>query len=150
LLGSDLVLETVKQIENNSVSQIPQSEINIKEGTIKTAPKIYKKDCKINWAVPAPEIHNLVRGLSPYPGAFTKLMGPTDKNIDIKILQTKLIRMPNNPRKAVLKTDGKSYLKIDCEAGEIFIEKLQSAGKKVLSIEEWLRGSKLNNDWKVA
>jgi methionyl-tRNA formyltransferase len=87
ILGAEVILETVKLIEQEKVNPIPQDKII--SGKLKTAPKIFKNDTIINWDKKALEIHNLVRGLSPYPAALTKLNGKT-----LKIYETSLTNTP--------------------------------------------------------
>lgn len=80
-LGAELVLKTVKSIENKTITEIPQSEI----GTEKIAPKIFKEDCEIDWNNDAEKIQNKIRGLSPFPTAFTKLNGQNLKIFNAQI-----------------------------------------------------------------
>jgi len=147
--GAEAVLETVSKIETGNVKEIDQKELISSGQELRKAPKIFREDCRINWEMTANDIHNHIRALSPYPGAFCTLLGPDDKSIDVKILRSEFIAMPNNPSKAVLKTDGKTYLKIDCAGGELLILKIQAAGKKAMEIEDWLRGANINNNWYV-
>ena len=72
-IGASLILKTVQAIEQNSYPQVDQSELLAKGEKEKHAPKIFKEDCKIDWAKSATEIHNFIRGLSPYPAAFSSI-----------------------------------------------------------------------------
>lgn len=133
--GAHLVVKTVEAIASDNVSPQPQDESKAKNH----APKIFKETCEIDWKKPAIEIHNLIRGLSPYPAAWTVLQGkhckifkalPSDKNIP------KL-----NPGE--LKTDGKSELLFQTGKGHLTILELQLEGKKRLTTDEFLRGFKI-------
>lgn len=130
-IGSQLVLKTVQQIEENSVTEQPQ-ELT----TSKHAPKIYKETCLIDWNKPVLEIHNLIRGLSPYPTAFTHLDGKV-----LKIYKSEVILRQAHDDKAYL-TDNKTYLSFKCANGYLDILELQLEGKKRMKVDEFLRGHK--------
>ena len=130
-IGSQLVLKTVQQIEENSVTEQPQ-ELT----TSKHAPKIYKETCLIDWNKPVLEIHDLIRGLSPYPTAFTHLDGKV-----LKIYKSEVILRQAHDDKAYL-TDNKTYLSFKCANGYLDILELQLEGKKRMKVDEFLRGHK--------
>lgn len=138
LLGSDMVAETVKDIAQGSVRTTPQPE-----GDFLPAPKIFKETCRIDWTKPAEKIHNLVRGLSPYPAAWTTFIDVRhpDKTVDIKIFETRLsgndICGESQPGEVAVTTD---RLKVASGNGEVEILSLQPAGKKRMSASEFLRG----------
>ena len=148
-VGSKALVETIDQIANNNVQAVEQNSMDESKAQLKKAPKIFRDDCAIDWKASALDIHNKVRGLSPFPGAHCRLTHIDGRELQVKVLKTSLLRIPNNPNKAVLKTDAKSYLKISCFGGDVDILRIQSAGKKAMQIEEWLRGSDVNNEWKV-
>lgn len=132
--GAELVLKTVKAIQNNNYTPIPQAEIK----DLKTAPKIFREICEINLKEKtALEIHNFVRGLSPVPSAWTILLG---KNC--KIYRTSLLENNQNLENLPFKTDNKTFLHLACKDGFLAIEELQIEGKKRLSIKEFLNGYK--------
>ena len=137
-IGSQLVLKTVQQIEENSVTEQPQ-ELT----TSKHAPKIYKETCLIDWNKPVLEIHNLIRGLSPYPTAFTHLDGKVLKiyksAVILRQAQDDSAQAQND--KAYL-TDNKTYLSFKCANGYLDILELQLEGKKRMKVDEFLRGHK--------
>ncbi len=144
-LGSDLVLKTVRAIEEGDYPQATQDE------TIETkhAPKLRKEDGRINWSKNIYDIHNFIRGLSPYPTAWTELVSPAGDIYNMKIFHSViLIDKYIHPSNIVL-TDTKNHIKIAVEGGYIFITELQLAGKKRMTVEEYLRGYKLNGEWKV-
>lgn len=133
--GAKLVLRTVEAIADRKVKPVPQNESLAKHH----APKIFKETCEIDWSCPATEIHNLVRGLSPYPTAWTMLNGKI-----LKIFKTN----PTEENKPTLapgqfSTDGKSQLVYQTGNGCLEILELQLEGKKRLLIEDFLRGNKL-------
>ena len=132
-IGSDLVLKTVEDIAKDEVKALPQDESK----AIHHAPKIFKETCKIKWENTAEDIHNLVRGLSPYPAAWTELVGKF-----CKIYQTELLFSSSNSEPGKLYTDGKTYLRIGTSKGQLGILELQIEGKKRMKVEDFLRGYK--------
>jgi methionyl-tRNA formyltransferase len=149
IIGADLVLKTVQAIERNDYPQTDQSEF-IKAGEdINYAPKIFKEDCKINWHKTMEEIHNHIRGLSPYPAAFTTFISPTGQAFPVKFfISKKETGTPSQPLKSII-SDSKNYLKIVVSGGNIVIEELQLAGKKKMGVQEFLRGFAITNEWHV-
>jgi methionyl-tRNA formyltransferase len=144
--GSELVLQTVKLIENNEVTTIPQSKLE-SNLLMRPAPKIFKEDCHIDWNKPVTSIHNLIRGLSPYPGAFALLSedGKNDK-LNVKIFHSNPIEEKNKYSPGSIITDNKNYLKVSAADGFIEIRELQMAGKKKLPTNEFLRGFNFNKE----
>jgi len=148
-IGANLVLKTVKAIEQNNYPQIDQAELIPSTDTIKPAPKIFKEDCRIDWNRPIDTIHNHIRGLSPYPAAFTHFINPNGQTFVVKIF----LSIPekgnaSQPLKQII-TDSRTFLKIAVKEGMIAIEELQLAGKKKMRIQEFLRGFQINNEWRV-
>lgn len=131
--GAQLLLKTVEAIKHNHIRPIPQEELI--QGELKHAPKIFKEDCHINWDNPVIKIHNLIRGLSPYPAAFTILHGKVLKIYDSTIIDEKPEILPGE-----YLTDEKTFLKFAAHDGYIQIETLQIEGKKRMTVEEFLRG----------
>jgi methionyl-tRNA formyltransferase len=134
--GADLVLKTTKAIEENKIVTLPQDETL----AIHHAPKIFKETCEIDWKESSEKIHHLIRGLSPYPAAWTILEGKTCKIFKSEFSGTNLIgRLPGEYH-----TDGKKELVFQTGSGTLRILELQMEGKKKLGIEEFLRGYKLS------
>ncbi len=134
--GADLLLRTVQQLSKNNLNETPQlSTINYQLSTIHHAPKIFTETCEIDWNKSVEEIHNLIRGLSPYPGAFTFL----NKKI-LKIFKAKKETEQVKILPGEYETDKKSFLKFASNNGYISIAELQLEGKKRMNIEEFLRG----------
>jgi len=150
-VGSQLVLKTVQAIEENSVNARPQSTVDSQPLTIHHAPKIFKETCLIDWNKPAIEIHNLIRGLSPYPAAFTYLDGKVLKIFAANVGDLKK-RLPsfyplsiNELSICELLTDKKTFLSFKCSDGYLDILELQLEGKKRMKVDEFLRGYKFQN-----
>lgn len=132
--GANLVVKTVEAIREGNYPQELQSE----PADIKAAPKIFRETCEIDWSKPAVEIHNFVRGLSPYPAAWTMLNG-----LSCKVFKTKVIESGDNAQPGEYRSDGKSYLHFKTGDGWLAIEELQMEGKKRMTIGDFLRGYKL-------
>lgn len=132
--GANLVVKTVEAIREGIYPQEPQSEPE----DIKAAPKIFRETCEIDWNKPAVEIHNLVRGLSPYPAAWTTLNG-----LSCKVFKTKLIDFEGNAQPGEYRSDGKSYLHFRTSDGWLAVEELQIEGKRRMAVGDFLRGYKL-------
>ena len=146
LLGGKLVIETVDAIINGTVKSIPQEEMAV-VGELRPAPKIFKDTCRIDWNNTVKKIYDHVRGLSPYPAAWTKLHQPDDEMLSpVKIYQTEKIVKAHTYRAGSIETDGKTYLHVAVADGFIDVKSLQFPGKKRLSTEELLRGFKITND----
>jgi methionyl-tRNA formyltransferase len=129
--GAQLLIKTLEGLFSNSLKSIPQQESN----TIQHAPKIFTKDCEINWEAPVEKVHNLVRGLAPFPGAITKIDNKT-----VKLFSTYIIKeQPSEPMGSFL-TDGKTYAKIACSNGYLGLNDIQWEGKKRMPIVDFLRG----------
>ncbi|MGQ1908420.1 methionyl-tRNA formyltransferase [Marinifilum sp. RC60d5] len=138
-IGADLVVKTVNAIELGEYPQIPQETLSNEE--LKSAPKIFKEDCKIDWTKDIDTIHNLIRGLSPYPAAWTELIPTTEgKKIGLKIFATTKESVSHQEDIGSLHSDGKTYLKIAVNGGFISVNMLQQAGKKRMKVEDLLRG----------
>ncbi len=149
LIGADLILKTVKAIEENNYPQINQSELIALGEKEKHAPKLFKEDCKIDWNKNVLAIHNFIRGLSPYPTAFSTLLSPDEKQYPIKLFKTEKEIVSHTHVLYSVITDSKSFLKIAVKDGYINILELQLAGKKKMPVTEFLRGFPMNNNWKV-
>lgn len=142
-IGAELVLKTVKSIENSSAQSIDQQEWmqknQIKEEDLKHAKKIFKEDREINWNKTAQEVVNLIRGLSPYPVAFTHLNQQV-----LKIYKAKISSVNSNLNIGEYESDGKNYLRFKAKDAMVELLDLQLEGKKRMSVEELLRGLRLN------
>ena len=133
-LGADLVLRTVAAISTKDIHPLPQDEAL----AIHKAPKIFKETGKIDWTASATSIHNLIRGLSPYPGAWTELQGKTCKIFTSTTLEGKL----SGKAPGEWTSDFKTYLHFQCGQGILVVQELQVEGKKRMKVDELLRGWK--------
>jgi methionyl-tRNA formyltransferase len=139
-IGAKLLLKTVEGIATNTLKEVPQEELLGEQGAsetvvVKHAPKITTETCIIDWSKTVSEVHNLIRGLSPYPAAFTKLDG--------KILKIYWAEKEENAvaiASGSYLTDQRSYLKFACADGYINCKEIQLEGKKKMNIEDFLRG----------
>ena len=142
-IGAELILKTVKSIESCDYKLLPQNDTEIIH-----APKLFKDTCKINWNNSAEKINNLIRGLSPYPAAFTEYVDKKSQTIGIKIYRAeKEISTHTLPIGSII-SDNKTSLKVACINGFISIKELQMAGKKRMLVDEFLRGFKIDSDLK--
>ena len=142
--GSALVVETVNRLIANDMKPIEQESL-IKPGTVlKHAPKIFKEDCRLDFNKDAATIRNLIRGLSPYPAAFTtiKVKG---KEMSLKVFAADVEITEKHPATGTLETDNKNFLKISCQNGWLYLTDVQLEGKKRMKIVEFLRGINLEN-----
>ncbi|MCK6650028.1 MAG: methionyl-tRNA formyltransferase, partial [Bacteroidia bacterium] len=149
MIGSELVLKTVKAIESGNYPQVDQAELQAKGEEEKHAPKIFKEDCRIDWTETLDAIHNKVRGLSPYPTAFTELLGPDGKSHSIKVFKTRKETAVHDWSVATVIVNTSTGLKIAVKGGFIHIEDLQLAGKKRMLTTEFLRGFPMAGSWKA-
>lgn len=132
--GAGLLVKTVQAIADNNYTEQPQQFSD----ALKHAPKIFKEFCKIDWNQPVKTIYNLIRGLSPYPTAFTTL---NDKSIKIFKAEYEESTPTVNPGEFV--TDGKTFLQFAANDGLIKVLDIQYEGKKRMLVDEFLRGMRL-------
>jgi len=133
--GSQLVLKTVQAIQARDYPQLPQNE----DQEIKHAPKIFKETCEIDWTKSSQEVYDFIRGLSPYPAAWTTING-----VQFKIFRTEKLDMVHAGEKpGDFDTDNKTYLHIQTGGKALAITELQMQGKKRMKIEDFLRGNNL-------
>lgn len=134
-IGADLLLQTVNGLEKDNLKETKQQDIEDPKLHLHHAPKIFTETCEIDWRKKVNEIYNLIRGLSPYPTAFTFLNG---KKLKIFNAEKENTAVKENP--GMLISDNKSFLKFACQNGYISITQLQLEGKKKMNLEEFLRG----------
>jgi methionyl-tRNA formyltransferase len=153
-IGADLLVETVKGLADGSLEEKPQSTIaddlpanrkseykdsdspfTSQHSTLKHAPKIFTGTAQIDWNRSVDEIHNLIRGLSPYPAAFTEV---EDKNL--KIFRSEKEFASPRVKAGHWESDGKTYLKFAAADGYILLKEVQLEGKKRMPIEDFLKG----------
>ena len=128
-LGADAVVETIRMIEDGSAVAVPQ------DNSLATpAPKISKEDCRIDWRRSASEVHNQIRALSPYPGAWTMYDG-----IRHKILRTRLTESDHNAEPGTI-VDSSGRLEVACQEGGLEILELQREGKRRVAAQDYVNG----------
>jgi methionyl-tRNA formyltransferase len=134
-IGAQLLIKTVKELAAGTLHETPQSQISNLKSKIHHAPKIFTQTCKIDWNKSVDSVHNLIRGLSPFPGAFTAFNGKM-----LKIYRsTKEIVLPEK-NAGEFDTDGKTFLRFACSNGYLHVKELQLEGKKRVTVEDFLRG----------
>jgi methionyl-tRNA formyltransferase len=139
-LGAKVLVKTVQGLINGSLHETPQSSVIAHQSfEIKHAPKIFTETCRIDWTKPVADMHNLIRGLSPFPGAFTTLNEKT-----LKIYRSEKEMAQPSVAVGDFLTDGKTFLKFACADGYIHVKELQAEGKKRMGVEEFLRGYRMN------
>ncbi len=144
LVGQDLVVETVEKLIEGNMTFIDQDSLINKETELKHAPKIFKEDCRINFENDGDTIRNLVRGLSPYPAAFTTI-NVKGKEMGLKVFECEVEKCENHEIPGKLISDNKKFAKISCKNGYIYLTDVQLEGKKRMKIIEFLRGINLEN-----
>ncbi len=151
-MGADLVLRTVDDILSDNVHPISQDEYVAKDAVslnpvpLKPAPKLFRENTRIDWQQSAAAIHDFIRGLSPYPSAWTTLVSPDGAETALKLFESRVVvSSPVTSDEFVLspgeiETDGKTYINIGTRAGILSVLSLQLAGKKRMPVADFLRG----------
>jgi methionyl-tRNA formyltransferase len=140
IAGGDMILETLKMIETGNVKPQSQAELLSDNLIMHTAPKIFKKDRRISWTKSCISIHNLVRGLSPFPGAFSNLVTDDGEVKLVKIFKTTYQLSKTGELPGTVITDYRNTFSVIAGDGIIDIIELQLEGKKRMSTAEFLRG----------
>jgi len=131
--GARLLVRTVEGLAAGTLKEIPQPQAA--EATLQHAPKLFKEDMWIDWQKPAAAIHNHIRGLSPYPAAWTVIGGKT-----VKIYSTHYTEALHTAAPGTYETDRRTYLRFAAPGGWLYIDELQQEGKKRMNIQDFLRG----------
>ena len=143
--GAEHLTEAVKEIASGNYNNIPQENIPQKE-TLNAAPKIFRETCEINWDSNVADLHNFIRGLSPYPGAWM-LLNVKGKNMTLKIFEAQPIPDNAPPPPGTVDTDGKTYLRVAANDGWMNISNMQLEGKKRMGVAEFLRGNTIHSSF---
>ena len=138
-LGGDLVVKTVDAILEGNVKTTPQVELATAT-ELRPAPKIFKETCRIDWNVGVKKVYDFVRGLSPYPAAWTELHQGEAAPMSLKIFETEKIFTPHSLKPGTVVTDKKTYFHIASTDGFLRVLSLQLAGKKRMDVADFLRG----------
>lgn len=137
-IGSGLVIETVEKIAEGNITPIVQS--HIPDSELKPAPKIFKEDCLIDWAMEGEQIVNVVRGLSPYPAAWSYMYKDNVEVNSAKIFSVSFEKADHQCEEGDVYTDGRTVLKVACKDGWISLDEVQLAGKRRMAIRDLLLG----------
>ena len=149
MLGGKLVLETVDAILNGTVKPISQEEMAV-VGELRPAPKIFKETCRIDWNQPVKKIYDFIRGLSPYPAAWSELIASEKaESVVVKIFESEKVYESHQLAAGTIVTDGKKFMKVAVPDGFVSILSLQLPGKKRLKTDELLRGYRLEDGCKM-
>lgn len=142
-LGAEICMETLEKIvaADGYPESISQEELEGKYRRLYEAPKIFKNNCEINWDRPSKRVYDFIRGLSPYPGAWTQLMGPDGKSVDLKIFKTTKTQKNVGMRPGMI-VIYKGLLYITTADFLLQIDELQLAGKKRMTARDFLNGNK--------
>lgn len=137
--GTELVLDTVERLAVGDVTPVAQPEYD--DGQLKPAPKLFKEDCRIDWSLPGRRIVDFVRGLSPYPAAWSGVVrdGESEPATSVKIFTARFEAARHGEQPGTLFSDGRT-LRVACVDGWIWLDELQMAGKKRLPVRELLLG----------
>ncbi len=141
-VGSQLVVDTVEMILSGNVKSVAQSDLIAPGTVLKPAPKIFKEDCRLDFSKNGISIKNLVRGLSPYPTAFTTIK-IKDKDMSLKVFAVDFEPSKGVTETGKVFTDNKTFIKISCADGYIQLLDIQLEGKKRMGVVDFLRGVKL-------
>ena len=141
IIGADLLLKTMQELANGSLEELvqpviiqdyePSKDLNL----YKHAPKIFTETCKIDWAKSIEEVYNLIRGLAPYPAAFSFLEGKK-----LKIYKAEMVATAPSIAAGEFETDKKTFIQFACSNGYISVKEIQLEGKKKMLIADLLRG----------
>ena len=149
-IGAKLVVKTANAIRLEEFDTVSQKELVANNIELKAAPKIYKEDCKVNWANSIESIYNLIRGLSPYPAAWSEFVNKeTGKVLSFKIFETQKIIQKHNLELGDINTDKKTFIRVAVKEGFIQINDLQLSGKKRMKVADMLRGFQQINEFKI-
>lgn len=138
-LGGDLVVKTVDAILEGNVKAIPQEQLATAT-ELRPAPKIFKETCRIDWNAGVKKVYDFVRGLSPYPAAWTELHQGEAASMSLKIFETEKVFTPHSLKPGTVVTDKKTYFHIASTDGFLRVLSLQLAGKKRMDVADFLRG----------
>jgi len=144
-LGADLILKTLDAVKDNKLISIPQSDLIKESSNLKSAPKIFKQDGELNWNRDSKTIVNKIRGLSPYPAAYSYFrMNQDEKTFYLKIFKAKIVDSKYLESKfGTVFTDSRTYFHVITKNGVIALDEVQLEGKKRMDVRDFLRGFKL-------
>ena len=143
--GAQLVCRTADMIASGEAEAVPQEQFMTDE-PLRPAPKIFKETCQIRWSnLKVQSAHNFVRGLSPYPAAWTTIAEAKGKHTILKVFKTHPEECTHHLPAGTLETDGKNWLRVALTDGYLYLEEIQQAGKKRMSVTDFLRGAHMED-----
>jgi len=148
-IGAELVVETVDLLLNGEIEATEQESLFTNQEELHIAPKIFKETCRIDWGQPLKKIYDFIRGLSPYPAAWTELVGDDGKAITLKIYETKKAFASHDLPVGTIRTNGRNTLEIAVMDGFLQLISVQLAGKKRMTTNDFLNGFKQIETCKV-
>ena len=149
-MGAGLVLETVDLLLEGKTDAVPQEEFYKDPSELRPAPKIFKETCRIDWNQPVKKIYDFIRGLSPYPAAWSELIASEEaESVVVKIFESEKVYESHQLAAGTIVTDGKKFMKVAVPDGFVSILSLQLPGKKRLKTDELLRGYHLEDGCKM-
>ena len=150
-IGAGLVTETIDLLieTDGNIETVPQNALYNCVENLRPAPKIFIETCRIDWHQPVVGVYNFIRGLSPYPGAWTEIINPEGVAVLFKIFAVEKRKEAHLYPAGAIRTDRKSFFDVAVMDGCIRILSLQIAGKKRMSIKDFLNGTKIDNRWKI-
>ena len=140
--GANHLAEAVQSIASGNFKALPQDSA-LQNQPLKAAPKIFREMCKIDWNNDVAQLHNFIRGLSPYPAAWTTLVNPKGDSLTLKIYETMILSSGVSPTPGTVNTDNRTFLHVAANGGWIAIRNLQLEGKKRMDIQDFLIGNNL-------
>lgn len=141
--GSRLVCDTVQDIIDGNVSTVSQQ--SVEDGELRPAPKIFKDTCRIDWNMPARRVYDFIRGMSPYPAAWTVMVSGDGGRQDFKIMETELSDVCHGAPGTV-SSDGRKYIEVACGDGKgIRLLQVQAAGRKRMPVRDFLCGGQFDD-----
>lgn len=147
--GAKLVLNTVDQLRQGTIKPVPQSKLHNPEEMLYRAPKITPDFCSINWNDPAIHIVNLIRGLSPYPGAHATLCSPAGSHYSMKIFQARISDQSQNEHPGSIVVGSQNQLLVASPDGNVELLEIQIAGKSRMKARDFLNGFRITKGWKM-
>lgn len=148
-MGAGLVLKTVDLIIEGKADAVPQESFYTNSSELRAAPKIFKDTCRINWSLSVKQVYDFVRGLSPYPGAWTELVAPTGEKMVLKVFHTEKIVESHVLPFGSIRTDSKNLVDVAARGGFVRLHAVQLAGKKRMVVTDFLNGFKLTEYFTV-
>ena len=139
-IGAEMVVQTVQGLIEHSVDTRVQRSFIQGSEVLKPAPKLTRELCHIDWNDSTRQIYNLIRGLSPYPAAFTELVKDGSAPAQFKIYSAEKVEEATGMKPGTVMSDGKSYLRIATADGAISVKEVQIAGKKKMDVKAFLAG----------